>query len=180
MKKLNYNLAQARQVNGRAFALRAALLVLAALLLSSLAASHLAGRSGQARLEREEAGAGQRRLAEIGHESGRLRREITAWKKSLGAELAMANSLIQRKSFSFIAQLDFLEKASSPGIRVRRLSLENDASGRIVMTIGSQSLKELFALYKKLAHYELVIASENQAGGEYLVNLSFKVPNEKP
>jgi hypothetical protein len=180
MKKLSYNLAQARQVNGRAFALRAALLLLAALLLGSLAASHMAGRSSRARLERDEAGASQRRLAEIGRESGRLHREIAASKKSLGAELAMANSLIQRKSFSFIAQLDFLENASSPGIRVRRLSLDNDASGRIVMAISSQSLKELFALYKKLAPHELVIANANQVKGEYLVNLSFKVPNEKP
>lgn len=179
MKKMRYNLAQTRQVNGRAFALRAGLLALAALLLGALAVTNLARRGGQARLDREETGAGKRLLVEIGRESIRLRREIAAWKKSLGPELALANSLILRKSFSFVALLDFLEKASSPGIRVRQLTLKNSASGRVVMFISAQSLKELFALYKKLAPYELVIASETQTQGEYLVNLSFKVANEK-
>ncbi|MCU0236909.1 MAG: hypothetical protein MUC72_07475 [Acidobacteria bacterium] len=178
MKKLNYNLARDRQVNAGAFALRAALLALAALLLGALALGNLAGRSQQDRLEREEAGAGKRLLAEMGRESTRLRREIAAWKKSLATELAMANSLIQRKSFSFIARLDLLESVSSQGIRVRQLTLNNSVSGRIVMAISARSLRELFALYRKLAPYELVIASETQAQGEYLVNLSFKVPDE--
>jgi hypothetical protein len=179
MKKLPYNLARDRQVNGRAFALRAALLALAALLLGALAVTNLVRRGGQARLDREETGAGKRLLAEIGQESMRMSREIKAWKKSLGPELALANSLILRKSFSFVAQLDFLETASSPGIRVRQLTLKNNAAGRTVMSISARSLKELFAFYKKLAPYELVIASETQTQGEYLVNLSFKVADEK-
>ena len=179
MKKLPYNLAQARQVNGRAFALRASLLALAALLLGVLAVANLAGRSGRDRLDRAQDSAGKRQLAEMARESGRLRREIAAWKKSLEAELAQANALIVRKSFSFIAQLDLLEKSSSPGIRVRQLTLENDASGRIVAAISARSLKELFALYRKLAANELVIASETQTQEEYRVNLSFKVPHEK-
>ena len=47
------------------------------------------------------------------------------------------------------------------------------------MTISAQSLKELFALYKKLAPYGLVIASETQTQDEYQVNLSFRISNEK-
>ncbi len=179
MNKLPYNLAQVRQVNGRAFALRASLLILATLLLGALAVANLAGRSGQARLDRKQDGTGRRQLAEIARESGRMRQEIAAWKKSLGAELALANALIVRKSFSFVALLDLLEKASSPGIRVRQLTLENGASGRIAVAISARSLKELFALYKKLAPNELVIKSETQTQGEYRVNLSFKVPHEK-
>jgi len=179
MRTLHYNLARARQVNGRAFALRASLLALAALLLGALAVANLAGRSGRDRLDREQDGAGRRQLATIASESGRLRRDIAAWKKTLGAELALANSLIVRKSFSFVTQLDLLEKASSPGIRVRQLTLENSASGRIAMAISAGSLKELFALYRKLAANELVIKSETQTQGEYHVNLSFKVPHEK-
>jgi hypothetical protein len=179
MSTLHYNLARARQVNGRAFALRAALLALAALLLGALAVANLAGRSGRDRLNSELAGAGKRQLATIVQESARLRRDIAAWKKTLGAELAQANALIARKSFSFTAQLDLLEKASSPGIRVRQLTLENEAAGRIAMAISARSLKELFALYKKLAANELVIKNETQTQGQYHVNLSFKVPHEK-
>ena len=47
------------------------------------------------------------------------------------------------------------------------------------MTIIAQSLKELFALYKRLVPYGLAIASETQALDEYQVNLLFKISNEK-
>lgn len=179
MKKLPYNLARVRPVNGRAFALRAALLVLLALLLAALAATNLAARRSLERLDRAAAGPGQRQRAEMDMETPRLRLEIEARKKSLGPELAAANSLLTRKSFSFVARLDFLEAVSNPGVRVRQLSLANQAGGRVVLSIDSGTLKELFALYKKLAPYELVISRETQTQGQYLVDLSFKVPNEK-
>lgn len=179
MRKLPYNLARGRQVSRRAFALRAALLALLALLFAALAATNLAARRSQARLDRAGAGPGQRQLAEMDREAPRLRQEIAARKKSLGPELAAANTLIVRKSFSFVARLDFLEAVSNPGIRVRQLSLANLPGGRVVMSIGAGTLKELFALYKKLAPYELAIVRETQTQGQYLVDLSFKIPNEK-
>jgi hypothetical protein len=178
MKKLPYNLARARQVDGRAFALRAGPLALLALLLGALAVANLAARRDQARLDREVAGPGRQKLAAMDQSASRLRREISAWKKTLGPELAVANSLITRKSFSFVARLDFLEKASNPGIRVRHIDLANDQADRISMSIAARSLKDLFALYKQLAPHELVITRETQSQDEYLVNLSFKVLNE--
>jgi hypothetical protein len=179
MKKLPYNLARARQVDGRAFALRAGLLLLLALLLAALAAANLAARRDQARLDREAAGPDQRQLAEMEQAAPRLRQEIAAGKKNLGPELAAVNALIARKSFSFVARLDFLEAVFNPGVHVRQLSLANLPGGRVVMSIDAGTLKELFALYKKLAPYELVISRETQTQGQYLVDLSFKVPNEK-
>jgi len=179
MRKLPYNLARVRPVNGRAFALRAALLALLALLFAALAATQLAARRSQARLDRAAAGPGQPQRAAMDQETPLLRQEIAARKKSLGPELAAADSLIARKSFSFVARLDFLEAVSNPGVRVRQLSLANQANGRVVMSIGAGTLKELFALYKKLAPYELVISRETQTEGQYLVDLSFSIPNEK-
>jgi hypothetical protein len=178
MNRLAYNLARSPQVDRLRFTLRAALLFLLALLLGILAATNLAGRSGQARRDIVEAGAGRSRLQALAAESGRLRREIEAWKKSRGGQLAQANSLIASKSFSFVSRLDFLENASSPGIRVRNLALENKRGARIRVSISARSLPELFALYKKLAAYELAIASETQTQDEYLVNLSFRMPDE--
>ncbi len=178
MNPLAYNLARSPQVDRLRFALRAALLLLLALLLGVLAVTNLAGRSGRDRREVEEAGVSRRRLQALADESGRLRREIAAWKKSRGGQLAQANSLIERKSFSFVSRLDFLEKASSPGIRVRSLTLENKSGARIRMAITARTLPELFALYKKLASYELAIASETQTQDEYLVSLSFRMPDE--
>jgi len=179
MKKLPFNLARARQVDGRAFALRAGLLALLALLLAALAVTNLVARRDQARLERAAAGPGRQKFAKMDKNASRLRQEIAAWKKALGPELAAANALIARKSFSFIARLDFLEQASNPGIRVRHIDLANDNADRISMSIAARSLKDLFALYKQLAPYELAITRETQTQDEYLVNLSFKVLDEK-
>ncbi len=179
MKKISYNLAAYRRIEGRIFALRAGLLALACLLLAGGAIFNLARQ--HARLSAEKSASGL-----IGQQiSARLRlsqqqaREIAAWKKEWGKELASANRLIERKSFSFVARLDFLEKAFGPGIRIRHLSLANDGSGRVGMTLAAQSLKELFALYKKLAPYGLVIANEIQTASEFQSSLSFRMNNEK-
>lgn len=179
MNRLTYNLARSPQVDRLRFALRAALLFLLALLLGILAVTNLAERSGRARRDVEAAGAGRSRLQALDDESGRLRREIEAWKQAHGGQLAQANSLIARKSFSFVSRLDFLEKASSPGIRIRNLSLENERAARVRLSITARTLPELFALYKKLAPFELAIASETQTQDEYLVNLSFRLPDEE-
>lgn len=179
MNPLAYNLARSPRVDRLRFALRAAVLLLLGLLLGIVAAANLAGRSGRDRREIEQAGASRRQLQSLAAESARLRREIAAWKKSRGGQLAQANSLIERKSFSFVSRLDFLENASSPGIRVRSLVLENKSGARLRMAITARTLPELFALYKKLAPYELAIASETQTQDEYLVSLSFRMPDER-
>lgn len=179
MKTITYNLAATRKVNGRSFAVRAAILALAALVFASIALSNWNRLRAQGRAAASKTGATGQRLSEMKNESSRLNKQITTLKKSLTGELKEANNLIRRKSFSFLSRLDFLEKNFSPGIRILHLTLANDEDGRIVMTITAQSLKELFALYKKLAPYGLVITNETQTHEEYQVKLNFKVKNEQ-
>jgi hypothetical protein len=180
MRPIELNLARDRRVDNRAFAWRAAALAGLALLLGGLGAANLAR---QARLDRGaagtgllQAGAGERMAAE----SARLRSEIEAWRRTRGDELAAANRLIARKGFSFVRRLDLLEKAFRPGLRLRQLSLANEASGRTAMTVSAQTLRDLFALYKNLAPYDLAISSEAQAQGDYQVNLSVRLDHETP
>jgi len=179
MRKITYNLAAAPQVNGRAFALRAVLLVLASLLLGFIAVAHQAGRSGKGRPATVGAGAIAAQMDEMQRQGRRRAAELASWKKAMKRALATVNYLIARKGFSLVSRLDFLEKNFSPGIRIRQLSLANEDDGRMRMTITARSLQELFALYKRLAPYELAISSESQVGDEYQVNMSLKVPNEK-
>lgn len=175
MRKLDYNLARSPRLDGRAFALRAALLLLLALLLAGLAGANWSGRRARARREAAAPVAG--RLHDLAGESRRLRAETESWRRTLGGRLAAANSLIERKCFSFVARLDFLERAAGPGIRLRRLSLANERGDRVSLALSARSLPELFAFYKKLSAYGLAIASETQTQEEYLVNLSFSVPD---
>jgi len=179
MKKITYNLAAARRIDGRSFAFRAAILVLSILLFAGVAIFNLVRQHEKNRVEKSKAGQLGQRIDEMRRQSDRQSQELTAWKNNWKADLDTANALIERKIFSFAARLDFLERISSPGIRIRQLSLVNGAAGQVGMIITSRSLKELFALYKKLAPYELVIASETQIQDETQVSLNFNIPNEK-
>ncbi len=179
MKKIAYNLASGRKVNPRAFALRAGLLLLVSLLLGGLTVANLVRLRERNRVEKNASGLLASRLDEMNRLGARQQREIAASKNLWQNELAAANRLIERKSFSFVARLDFLEKTFSPGIRLRQLSLVNEAAGTMAMTISAQSLKELFALYRKLAPYDLVLSSETQSQDEYQVNLLCRISNEK-
>lgn len=179
MRKIAYNLAATRKIDGRSFACRAAILVLSTMLFIAVTIFNLVRQHENDRAEKKESELIGRQISERQRLSLLQTKEIAAWKKNWSKELAAANDLIGRKSFSFVARLDFLEKISSPGIRIRHLVLANESAGRISMTIAAQSLKELFALYKKLAPYELVIANEIQTQDEYQVNLKFKISNEK-
>jgi cbb3-type cytochrome oxidase subunit 3 len=175
MRKLDYNLARSPRLDVRAFALRALLLLLLALLLAALAGAYWGGRRARARHEAVAPEAG--RFRELAGETRRLRSEIESWRRTLGGRLAVANALIERKSYSFVARLDFLENAAGAGIRLRRLSLANQRGDRVSLSLSARSLGELFAFYKKLSAYGLAIASETQTEEEYLVNLSFSAPD---
>ncbi len=179
MKKIAYNLASDRRVDNWTFAWRAAALALASLLLVGLAVANLAR---QREIDRS-AGSSTHLLAgkidRMREENVRLRGEIDALKKAWTRQLATANRLIEHKSFSFVSRLDFLEKAFRPGLRILQISLVNEASGRVSMTVSAQSLRDLFAFYKNLAPYDLAISNEVQSGDEYHSNLSFRFDHEK-
>ena len=179
MKKIAYNLAAGRTIDPGAFALRAGLLLLAALLLGGLTAANLVRLHERTRAAENATGQLASRQEEMDRLGAQRRQEIAARKTTWQNELAAANRLIERKSFSFVARLDFLERTFSPGLRIRQLSLVNEPGGPLAMTISAQSLKELFALYKKLAPYDLAISSETQALDDYQVNLLCKISNEK-
>ncbi|MBU4268737.1 MAG: hypothetical protein KJ808_07835 [Acidobacteria bacterium] len=179
MRKITYNLAATRKIKGWSFAFRAAVLVLAIVALSAVAIANLGRQLQKNRAEKNESGLIGRQINKMQNRSLLQTREIAAWKKIRSKELAAANALIGRKVFSFVARLNFLEKISNPGIRIRHISLVNERAGHISMTIAARSLQELFALYKELTPYELVIASENQTNDEYQANLNFKISNEK-
>lgn len=179
MKRIAYNLARDRRIAPGGFALRAGLLLLAALLLGGLTVANVRRLRQQDLADQSASGRMASRLAEINRLGEQRRQEIAAWKGQWQAELAAANRLIERKSFSFIRRLDFLERNFSPGIRVRQLSLVNEPGGQVGLSISAQSLKELFALYKRLAPYGLAISSETQTLDELQVNLLFKISDEK-
>jgi cell division protein FtsL len=179
MRKINYNLARFRKIDTRAFALIVAVILLAAIIFNAITIFNLASQHRQSRNEKKEIRFAALKLEKLQQKTLRWQKEIAVWKKTWAQKLAFANALIERKCFSFIFRLNFLEKICSAGLRVRRLSIGNDPAGRMQMTVDALVQNELLGLYKKLLPYELVISSENQTAENYRANLGIKIKNEK-
>ncbi len=179
MRKINYNLAASRKIDGRAFAVTVTVLVLALAMLNAVTIFNLTRLQGQNRAEEKEIGSVARKTAVLQQRILEQQSKIAAWKKKLNRQLTFANALITRKCFSFIARLDFLEKTIGDGMRIRQLSLVNEPAGRIVMVVSALAQDELMRLYKKLLPYQLVIANENQSEENYQAKLSFRMEDEK-
>jgi hypothetical protein len=179
MRKLNYNLAAARKIDGRAFAMILSALLLALLLINALTVVNLARLRHRDRAENGERGSIARKTEDLDRQTRTQQELIAGWRKAWNGQLVFANSLIVRRRFSFIARLNFLEKILSGSMRVRHLGIVNEQAGRITMNVSALAQDELMALYKKLLPYELVITHENQGAESYLANLSFRVEDEK-
>lgn len=179
MRKINYNLAGTRKIDARAFALTVAIIFLAVVLFNGITILNLARQQRQSRNEKKEIRFIVQKLEELNQKTLQQQKEIAVWKKTWDQKLTFANFLIERKCFSFIFRLDFLEKVCSAGMRIRQLSIVNEPAGRMQMTINALAQNELLGLYKKLLPYELVIANENQTAENYQTNLSFKIKDEK-
>lgn len=179
MRKINYNLARTRKIDTRAFALTVTVILLAAVIFNAITIFNLARQQRQSRNEKKEIRFAALKLAGLNQKTVQQQKEIAAWKKTFDHKLAFANNLIERKSFSFIFRLNFLEKVCSGGMRIRQLSIVNEPAGRIQMTVNALAQNELLGLYKNLLPYELVIANENQTAENYQANLSFRIKDEK-
>ncbi|MEI6614723.1 MAG: hypothetical protein WCL37_07480, partial [Chrysiogenales bacterium] len=175
MRKINYNLAGTRKIDARVFALIVAIIFLAAILFNSITILNLVHQQRQNRAEKNEIRFSAQKMEGLNQKTLQQQKEIDIWKKTWNRKLVFANSLIERKYFSFIFRLDFLEKVCSGGMRIRQLGIVNEPAGRMQMTINALAQNELLGLYKKLLPYELAIANENQSVENYQANLSFKI-----
>jgi hypothetical protein len=179
MRKINYNLAATRKIDARAFALIMAVIFLAVVLFNGITILNLARQQRQSRAEQKEIRFSAQKLEELHQKTLQQQKKIIDWKKTWNQKLTFANFLIERKYFSFIFRLNFLEKVCGAGMRIRQLSIVNEPAGRMAMSINALAQNELLGLYKKLLPYELVIAAENQTAENYQANLSIKIKDEK-
>jgi hypothetical protein len=179
MRKINYNLAVRRKIDGRAFAMTLGVLVLALVLFNAVTLWNLARLQGQSRAEKMAIGSLSQRMAALSQRTQEQRNRITAWQKTWNPQLAYANALIMRKCFSYCARLDFLERTCGAGMRVLKLTIVNEAAGRITIAVSARAQNQLIALYKKLLPYNVVIAQENQNAESYQANLNFRMEDEK-
>jgi hypothetical protein len=179
MRKINYNLAATRKIDIRTFALRVSILFLVVVLFNAMTIFNLSRQQRQSRVEKKEIGFIAQKLEVMNKKTLRYQEKIDTWEKAWNQKLAFANSLIERKCFSFISRLNFLEKVCSGSMRIRQLNITNDPAVQMQMVVNALAQNELLGLYKKLLPYELVIGNENQTAENYQANLSFRIKDEK-
>jgi len=179
MRKIYYNLAGTRKIDARAFALTVSVILLAMVLFNGITILNLASQQRQSRNEKNEIRFSAQKLEELEQKTLQYQKEISVLKKKWNPKLTFANSLIERKCFSFIFRLNFLEKVLSGSMRIRQLNMVNHPPGRIQIDVHALAQNELLELYKKLLPYDLVIGSENQTTENYRASLSFKINDEK-
>jgi len=171
MRAIRYNLSQRKKINPAAFALRISLPVLLTIglaVLTALNLSHLRRASPAPAVKIKTI---ERRLLDLTNQSQEYQNFIAQQKKVWQARIALANGLIDQKTFSFCARLNFLEAALPEGIQVNALTLINGAADRIALNLSAASFARLIELYKKLSPFQLIIGSEIEKGGIYQVNL---------
>jgi hypothetical protein len=179
MKKIPYNLARERKIDGRRFARTLGVLLLALAAFNAVTVFNLTRLQRRDRAEQTDSRSAVRLLKTLKEQTRSQQEQIVLMKKAWERPLAAANSLIERKRFSFVARLDFLERACGSGTLVRQLSIVNAPAARVQMTVSALAQNRLLQLYKKLLPYELAIANENQIAGDYLARVSFRIPDEK-
>jgi hypothetical protein len=179
MRRIAYNLASGRKIDRRAFSLTVGVLLLALVVFNAATVFNLSRLRRPDRVGGLETGSLSQKMAAIEQVGLERQKQIAAWQKTWNRQLALANALIARKCFSFVARLDFVEKVCGPGMSVRHLSIANEASGKVSMAVSALAQNQLMGLYKKLLPYKLVIANENQAEESYQANLSFRMEDEK-
>lgn len=179
MRRINYNLAAERRIDGRAFALSLSVLVLALVLLNTATLLNLARLQRQNRADQREIASLAQHVAGLEQDRAKQKTKIAAWQKTWRRPLAAANTLIAHKCFSFIARLNFLESICGAGIRVRQLTIVNEPAGKVTMAVSALAQNQLMGLYKKLLPYNLAIARESQSEESYQANLSFRMEDEK-
>jgi hypothetical protein len=171
-----YNLARHPQLDRRRFALRLAVLLLAAAALNLLALRQLervAARNRQLPALRADA----RELPRLQGEARRLETDIAGDKRRWEGRVKWSNDLIERKTFDYLGRLDFLERLLPDGVQVTALTLSNRSHRVIALTVATPSFPQLLELYRRLAPYKPVISNESNVQGVYQVMLRVEYPD---
>ena len=175
MKKLKYNIAENRKVDGLKFFIFSAAILLISLVFILTAMINLSKNQQIRQKDLKELDLLEQKLKEISEKSGEYEQKIKEVKSEWNSRVSLANSLIGRKKFSFIKHLDSLEKALPAGVFITNVSTSFDAKGRVSINIMSDSFPKLIEAYKSFSKFDLQVSNEAEVKGLYRANLTLNI-----
>jgi hypothetical protein len=119
------------------------------------------------------------KLSIISENSNQYKEERSKIEKLWKKKIDFANSLITRKSHSFIKRLNILEELLPAGVHFSQVGYTISAKNEATLNVVSYSYSKLAELYAKLFPYKLEITSEVEKNGCYQASLKIKIKDEK-
>ena len=179
MKRLNYNIAENKEMDVFKFSMSLSILVLLSAILIYFGINNISGTNSSLRekinlkkhfLEEQE---------KILKDGKLFEGKINDIKKGWNKRILFANRVIELKEFSFLDRLTFFERVLPDMIQIDELTLVSAAKDEIKLKVSSYSTDRLYLLYKRLIKYNLVISSESEKDGVYTARLKIIYRNEK-
>ena len=179
MRNLNYNIAENKKVDVGKFSLIAAAFIVVSLLFFLLAGNSLWKNRQHRQKDIQELSQINEKLEEIQRKSQDYNREISEIQTEWKSQVRFANSLVEKKTFSFVERLNILEDSLPAGVFISRLSLGSESKSKIQITVMTQTFQKLVETYKNFAQFNLNVKNEVEAEGNYRANMTIFIKNEK-
>ena len=179
MRKIIFNLSGQKRIDRRALTLRISLVLAASLACNGLSYRALFQHLKKAGNERAENRVAQQKLVDLARKTKGYQTFISAQKGLWLRKFGFANQLISQKTFSYSDRLGFLEKILPEGTQIQSLTMTNDPTNRITLSITAPSFAQLMELYKRLSPFQSLITGESEKEGAFRANLQIVYPDEK-
>ena len=180
MKKIKYNIATGKKIQlGRFLFLIGAVWILA-IMFFAIGLNQISSKSKQGRTEAKELNILKRKLSDVSEMTGDYHKKIDHLKRGWGKKIGFSNSLINRKSFSYITVLNQLEERLLPDMFVSSMRISSDSQSSIHVEVVATTFKKMGEFYDKFPPKNLNINKESlEPNGLVRASLSIGLADEK-
>lgn len=179
MIKMRYNIAKNKKVDYLKLSLFSLILLVISALFIFIGVSRFSASRKKFQMEINKLDLYKAKLRSLGKKSKEYKNDIkkieSEWKKKVN----LANRLILYKSFSYIKNLNFLEKLLPIGVYISNISLSNSSKSIINFNIVANSYSKLLETYKVFSNYQLKIRGQTESDIFFKASLSIRIKDEK-
>ena len=180
MKKINYNIATKKRMQPGRFIFLTALVWALGILFFGVGLNLISSKNKQGREEAKELSILRDKLSDVSEKTGEYHKKIDYLKRGWNRRIVFSNSLITRKSFSFVALLNMMEDRLPPDMFMSALSISSDSKIPIIADVLATSFKKMGEFYHQFPPRDLIIKKESlEANNLVSASISIGLADEK-
>jgi len=177
--KLRYNIATHKKINRVKYTLSFLTLAIFALAFITVGITSLNNTRDRFQLEKKLLREYEEKIEKRNRNEENLKIQIDNIKNQWAKTISFVNSLIERKTFPYLARYDFIEERIPEGAFVTRIRLTTENKSAIQFNVSSISKEKLIEAYRVFLKYDLAIQAETQSEGLEKASLEIKIKDEK-